>query len=70
MAFSSHPSSADINVTPLIDVLLVLLIIFMVLVPTVPRGLNSAVPRERAAAAMTDQAPLVLQVRTGVSTLR
>jgi biopolymer transport protein ExbD len=29
---------AEINVTPLIDVLLVLLIIFMVIVPAVPRG--------------------------------
>ncbi|MFP5210805.1 MAG: ExbD/TolR family protein [Acidobacteriota bacterium] len=42
---SAGGSMAEINVTPMIDILLVLLIIFMVIVPTTPLGLDALVPQ-------------------------
>jgi biopolymer transport protein ExbD len=37
---------AEINMTPMIDVLLVLIIIFMVITPVAERGLNTLVPQQ------------------------
>ena len=48
MAFSGGNGQPEMNVTPLIDVLLVLIIIFMIIVPTKPLGQQAEIPREAA----------------------
>lgn len=40
---------SDINVTPLVDIVLVLLIVFITLVPALPRVLDTALPRSGGA---------------------
>jgi biopolymer transport protein TolR len=42
---SGRGPKADINMTPMIDVLLVLIIIFMVITPLTPHGLEALVPQ-------------------------
>jgi biopolymer transport protein ExbD len=77
MAFSTTGTSrgdglsSEINVTPLIDVLLVMLIIFMVIVPEMPRGLNSALPSPvTPGIAETADHPVLVQVEQGQTAVR
>jgi biopolymer transport protein ExbD len=48
-------SLAEINVVPLVDVMLVLLIIFMVTAPMMQQGLTVNLPQARRASAVTSQ---------------
>ncbi len=53
---------ADINVTPLVDVMLVLLIIFMVTAPMLTQGVDVNLPQANAKAMRADEERLVITV--------
>ena len=55
----AHKVMSDINVTPLVDVMLVLLIVFMVTAPLLTAGVNINLPKAQAKALhQQDNAPL------------
>jgi len=53
---------SDINVTPLVDVMLVLLIIFMVAAPMMMQGVDVNLPKTTAKNVKTQDEPLMLTV--------
>ncbi len=60
MAFSdsngrTRSSLADINITPLVDVVLVLLIIFMLTAPILQSGIDVAVPKTKTVKEITEE---------------
>jgi len=54
---------SEINVTPLVDVMLVLLIIFMVTAPLITQGVQVDLPQTRAQPMEGDEKKLVLTIR-------
>ena len=67
MAFSSggsgRQSLTEINVTPLVDVMLVLLIIFMVTAPLIQQGVEVNLPDARAKPVKAEEQKLVLSIK-------
>lgn len=58
--------TSEINMTPMIDVLLVLLIIFMVIVPAISKGEFAAVPKPALNSVRTPETTVVLEVFKGI----
>jgi len=54
--------TSEINVTPLVDVMLVLLIIFMVTAPMMTQGIDINLPKTTSRALRQQEEPLVVQV--------
>jgi len=67
MAFSSggmgRQTLTEINVTPLVDVMLVLLIIFMVTAPLIQQGVEVNLPDARAKPVKAEDQKLVLSIK-------
>jgi biopolymer transport protein TolR len=53
---------AEINVTPLVDVMLVLLIVFMVTAPMITSGVNVNLPQANAKPVNSDSTPITITV--------
>ena len=50
---------ADINITPLVDVVLVLLLIFMLTAPVLQSGIDVAIPHTRSTSTLTEERMVV-----------
>jgi biopolymer transport protein TolR len=52
----------EINMTPLVDVMLVLLVVFMVAAPLLVTGIPLQLPQSRASATQAEEKPMVLSI--------
>jgi biopolymer transport protein ExbD len=57
-----HAPLADINVTPLVDVMLVLLIVFIITAPLLAAGLRVDLPKASAALPQAPKDPIVITI--------
>jgi biopolymer transport protein TolR len=64
---SGRQTLSEINVTPLVDVMLVLLIIFMVTAPLIQQGVEVKLPEARAKAVNAEEQKLVLSIKADKS---
>ena len=58
----SRTTISQINVTPMVDVMLVLLVIFMVTAPIIQQGVQINLPQAKAGAIAGTEDPLVVSV--------
>ena len=58
-----HRPMGEINVTPFVDVMLVLLIVFMVTAPLLTVGVEVDLPKTQAGQINADAAPLVVSIK-------
>lgn len=57
-----HAQMSDINVTPMVDVMLVLLVVFMVAAPLLTVGVQVDLPKTKAAAIQGEDEPLTVSI--------
>ncbi len=60
---NNRNSMSEINVTPLVDVMLVLLIIFMVTAPMMQQGIDIDLPETAASGMETSDKPFILAIK-------
>lgn len=54
---------SEINVTPFVDVMLVLLIIFMVTAPMLQQGIDISLPQTKSVGAKISKEPFILKIK-------
>ncbi len=59
----SRMAMSEINITPMVDVMLVLLIIFMVTTPMMQQGIDIDLPEVSSSGTPTTDEPFVLEIR-------